>query len=238
MNLVALQTKTTNDFNKNYKKLKELISSCEEGSFIVAPELCLTGFCYERMDEASYFTSKIINEIKQLSENKTIAISFIQKQDLDYFNTLYIFHNKKIVHRQSKYKLFPLGNEHENFKEGKEDNIKIFEIDGIKVAALICFELRFTKYWLKLLGVDLIINPSMWGAERKAHYETLTNALALANQCYVVAANSANDDMASSSGIVSPWGEVIRDDNKELIEKELDLKEIKRVRKTIKIGLS
>lgn len=237
MKLVALQTKTTDNFKQNYKHLKEIITSCEDGSFIVAPELCLTGFCYERMDEAADFFCDIVHKIKKLSENKTIAITFIVKEDLDYFNTLYVFHNKKTVHAQSKYKLFPLGNEHENFEKGKKESIKIFEIEGIKVAALICFELRFTKYWNKLLGADLIINPSMWGLERKTHYKTLTNALAVANQCYVVAANSANDDMARSSGIITPWGNEKRDDSKEVITSEFSLKEIKKVRKNIKIGL-
>jgi predicted amidohydrolase len=77
----------------------------------------------------------------------------------------------------------------------------------------------------------------MWGLERKTHYKTLTNALAVVNQCYVIAANSANDDMASSSGIITPWGNEKRDDTKEVITSEFSLKEIKKVRKNIKIGL-
>lgn len=237
MKLVALQTKTKKDFKKNLTNLEELISSCEQNSFILAPELCLTGFSYDRMDEASEFAKKAKKRIKKLSENKTIAITFIEKEDLDYFNTLYIFHNKKIIHRQSKHRLFALGNEPEYFAKGKLDNMKILDINGIKVAVLICFEIRFPQYWLKVLGADLILNPSMWGAKRKTHYETMTKALAVANQCYVLAANSADENMAKGSGIITPWGIEYRDDKKEIITHTMDLQEIKKIRKYIDIGL-
>lgn len=237
MKLIALQTETTDNFKANYKHLKELILSCEDGSFILAPELCLTGFCYERMDEADEFAQKTKKKIKKLSENKTIAITFLQKEDIDYYNTLYIFHNGKVVHRQSKHKLFPLGNEPENFARGKLENIKIVDIDGIRVAALICFEIRFPEFWAKVLGADLILNPSMWGVKRKNHFETMTKALAIANQCYVLTANSANEDMAKGSGIITPWGEEFRSDKMEIISHSFDVEEIKEVRKYIDIGL-
>jgi len=237
MNLIALQTKTQESFKANYKHLKELISSCEEGSFILAPELCLTGFCYDRMDEAADFTEKVKKKIQKLSENKTIAISFIEKQDIDYYNTLYIFHKKKIVHIQSKHKLFPLGDEPANFSSGKLDNMEIIDIEGIKVASLICFEIRFPEYWVKLRGADLILNPSMWGIKRKEHFETMTKALAVTNQCYVLTANSANENMAKGSGVINPWGEELRDDTKEVISSKMNLFEMKKVRSYIDIGL-
>lgn len=236
MKLIALQTKTKKEFKKNLNHLKKLILSCDDNSFILAPELCLTGFSYDRMDEASEFAQKAKKKIKKLSKDKTIAISFIEKEDLDYYNTLYIFHNKKIIHRQAKHKLFTLGDETNYFAKGKLDNMKIIDINGIKVAVLICFELRFPEYWLKVLGADLILNPSMWGEKRKTHYETLTKALAIANQCYVLASNSANENMAKGSGIISPWGDEYRDDKKELISHEMDLLEISKIRKYINIG--
>lgn len=237
MKLIALQTKTKKNFKNNLTHLIELIESCEDNSFILAPELYLTGFSYERMDEAADFTIKAKKKIKKLSKNKTIAVTFIEKEDLNYFNTLYIFHKGKVIHSQSKHKLFPLGEEPSHFEKGKIENMKIIDIDGLKVAALICFEIRFPQYWLNALGADLIINPSMWGVKRKSHFETMTKALAVANQCYVLTANSANNNMAKGSGIISPWGDETRDDTKELLISSLDIQEIKRVRKYINIGL-
>ncbi|TLP39312.1 carbon-nitrogen hydrolase family protein [Arcobacter arenosus] len=237
MKLIALQTKTKKNFKKNLDKLLELIEKCEDGSFILAPELCLTGFSYDRMDEASEFAIKAKKKIKKLSQNKTIALTFIEKEDIEYYNTLYIFHKGKVIHSQSKHRLFPLGDEPAHFAKGKLENMKIIEIDGIKIATLICFEIRFPEYWLKVLGADLILNPSMWGAKRKTHFETMTKALAIANQCYVLIANSADDNMAKGSGVISPWGDETRDDSKEVISSQLDLNEISKIRKYIDIGL-
>ncbi len=239
MNLIALQIKTSQDFEKNLEELKNLIISCEENSIILAPELALSGFCYDRMEEASIFSLKAIEELKELSHNKTIALTFIIKKEKNSFlNTLHIFHNKQIVHTQSKVQLFPLGDELEHFVAGNEDDIKIIEINGIKIATLICFELRFPRLWEKIKGVDIILNPAMWGIKRKDHYESISKSLALVNQCFVIACNSADDNMAKGSAIISPFGNVIKDDSKIVLQTDFDRDEILKVRKYIDIGLS
>lgn len=238
MKLIALQIKTTSNFQDNLEHLKELINSCEENSLILAPELALSGFAYDNMQEASQFSIKAIEKIKELSINKTIALTFITKNENKFFNTLYIFHNQNIIHTQSKVQLFPLGNELEYFSAGNEEDIKIIEINGLKIATLICFELRFPKLWEKIRGADIILNPAMWGIKRKDHYETISKSLALINQCFVISCNSADDNMAKGSAIINPFGIVKKDDNLEIIEEKFDLDEIKKVRTYINIGLS
>lgn len=238
MNLIALQIKTSPNFEDNLIYLKNLIHSCEENSLILAPELALSGFCYEKMQEASEFSIKAIEQLKQLSSNKIIAITFITKGNEKFFNTLYIFHKQKIVHTQSKVQLFPLGNELEHFSAGDEKDIKIIEINGIKIATLICFELRFPRLWEKVKGADIILNPAMWGLKRKDHYESISKSLALVNQCFVIACNSADDNMGKGSAIISSFGNVIKDDSKEIIKTVFDANEIQKTRKYIDIGLN
>ncbi len=238
MNLIALQIKTSPSFEDNLIYLKNLIHSCEENSLILAPELALSGFCYERMEEASDFSIKAIEQLKQLSSNKIIALTFITKENEKFFNTLYVFHKQKIVHTQSKVQLFPLGNEIEYFSPGEEEDIKIIEINGIKIATLICFELRFPRLWQKVKGADIILNPAMWGLKRKDHYETISKSLALINQCFVIASNCADENMARGSAIISSFGNVIKDDSKEIIKTVFDSNEIQKTRKYIDIGLN
>ncbi|MGE3301241.1 MAG: carbon-nitrogen hydrolase family protein, partial [Arcobacter sp.] len=72
----------------------------------------------------------------------------------------------------------------------------------------------------------------------KEHYESISKALALVNQCFVVACNSADDNMAKGSAILSPFGNVIKDDSKNKIETVFDKDEINKVRKYIDIGLN
>jgi predicted amidohydrolase len=73
----------------------------------------------------------------------------------------------------------------------------------------------------------------MWGKPRKKHLEILSTALAIMNQSFVVVGNAANEDMAKSSAILSPWGEVVRDDMLTVINHTIDLKEIKKTRRLI-----
>ena len=77
----------------------------------------------------------------------------------------------------------------------------------------------------------------MWGIKRKDHYETISKSLALVNQCFVIASNSSDLNMAKGSAIISPFGNVYKDDEKEILSQNVDLDEIKKVRKYINIGL-
>ena len=237
MNLVTLQFETTNNYQANLEKFIKLIKQSNPNDIIVAPELCLNGYAYDKMQEAVNITNIALPIILKLSIDRTIISTFTTKTNNGYQNTLYIFSNGHIQHTQSKYKLFSLGDEEKHFKEGKKEDIKIVEINGIKIASLICFELRFTELWEQIKGADIICIPAMWGKLRKAHFEKLTSALAIANQCYVIASDSPNNDMASSSGIITPFGEEYRNDSLEFISLEFNPKEIKKMRKYITIGL-
>jgi len=237
MNLVALQTKTNENFQDNLDYLEKLILKTPANSFILAPELALNAYAYERLEEAVKISEKAIKRFLLLSKDRTISLTMTTKENENYFNTFFIFHKEKIIHKQSKIKLFVLNDEKRYFTAGDENNLKIFEIDGIKIAVLICFELRYIEFWQKIKGADIILVPAMWGEKRKENYEVLTQALAIANQCFVIASDSANKKCAKSSAIISPFGNVIRDDNEEIISSFVDLKEIKKMRKYLNVGI-
>lgn len=232
MNLVSLQLKTSNNFEKNLQKLKTHILKTPSNSLILAPELYLNGYAYDKLDEAINITKKAIKLLKKLSiDDKIIALTVTTKEENNYYNTLHIFYQGQIIHTQSKAKLFVLDNERKYFTKGDEKDIKIIDINGIKIASLICFELRFIELWKQVQGADIILIPAMWGKLRKQNYEALSTALAIANQCYVVASDSANEDMAKSSAIISPFGNVISNDNKKRIISTFNKKEIKKMRR-------
>ena len=237
MNLIALQLKTSNNFEKNLKRLINQINIAPDNSIILAPELYLTGYAYDRMDDAVAFSLEAIEVLKELSNKKTIALTLTTKKKKQYFNTLHIFHKGKIIHTQSKAKLFVLNDERVYFSAGDEKDIKIIDIDGIKVATLICFELRYIELWKKVQGADVILVPAMWGLRRKQNFEILTRALAVANQCFVIASDSANADMAKSSAIISPFGDVTKNDDEKLLLCDANFKEIKKMRRYLNIGI-
>lgn len=237
MNLVSLQFKTVENFQENLDTLVSFINQAPKGAFVVAPELCLNGYAYDRLDEAVKISKKAIEVLAELSRDKTICLTLTQKQDDKYINTLHIFNNGKIVHTQSKYELFVLNDEQKYFTAGKKEDIKIIEIDGLKIACLICFELRFIDLWQQIKGADLVLIPSMWGILRKENLETLSQALAVANQCFVLLSNSANEEMAKSSAIITPFGKMYLDDDKEFLIQDVELNEIKKMRRYLPIGI-
>jgi len=236
-NLCALQIETSSDFKKNLEKFSLLVEKLPLYSMIAVPEVCLSGFEYDRFEECADFSEKAIPTILELSKNKTILLTLIEKEKNDFYNNAKIFHNEKIIYSQPKVKLFKYGNEDRYFTAGKLDDIKIIEIEGIKISIIICFELRFIEIWEKCKGSDIIFVLARWGKERKTHLQKLSQALALINQCFVVVSNSRDDEMAKSSAIIHPDGRCFVDDRKRVIQKICNLKEIKIFRKYMDIGL-
>ncbi|RDU56603.1 carbon-nitrogen hydrolase family protein [Helicobacter sp. MIT 99-5507] len=236
--LYALQLKTKFDFEDNLKNIENISKGCGENAIIVTPEVAISGFCYQRMDKASEFSKIATERLIKASEDKTIVTTMIEKYNNKYWNNLKVFSRGVMVHKQTKSKLFPLGNEHHHFGSGKESEICLFDIDGIKCGALNCFEIRFPHLWNLIRGAEIIFVPGQWGKERKEHWETLSRALAIANQAFVICADSANYSMAKGSAIISPFGVVIKNDKREVVSSEVDLSEIKKMRKYINVGLA
>ncbi|WP_188093721.1 MULTISPECIES: carbon-nitrogen hydrolase family protein [Sulfurimonas] len=235
--LCSLLFETTDNYSTNLQTLLDLINKTSEKSIIVAPEVCLTGFDYENYDKALEFSLEADEKIKSASKDKIIILTMLEKREGKIFNITKIFFNGEIVHERAKAKLFRFGDEHKYMHEGSSDNIKIVEIDGIKIGILICFELRFKEFWKKLEGCDIIAVPSWWGVLRSEHFKVLTQALAIINQCYVIASDSQNNECTKMSGIITPHGEDKRNKNKSCLEIKYDKKEITSMRRYMDVGI-
>jgi len=229
----VLQLKSKKRYSKNLDFLLKYISNNPQQKLIVAPEVYLSAYDYEHIDTVAKFGQKAIKELKKIVNEQIVILTIILKDKDNYVNRAVVIHKHKVVYTQDKYKLFKLGDEHRYLKAGKAKKIKPFEIDGVKYAILICFELRFKDLWKQIEGADIVIVPARWGKPRKLHLEILSRALAVMNQCFVLLANSKDKDMASSSAIISPTGRYIQDDNQKIITTVLDLSEVRKMRRYI-----
>ena len=200
--------------------------------------MCLTAYDYENFDEVIAFAPIAIQEIKKVSSNRIIILTIIEKRDGKVFNFAKVFHNGEVVYERAKARLFRFGDEHKYMSEGDDEAIKIIEVDGIKIAIFICFELRFKELWQKSEGADVIAVPSYWGVLRTEHFKSLTQALAIMNQCYVVASDSGDEECTKMSGIITPQGEVQRNGNKPCLEVLYSQKEITLMRRYMDIGIN
>ena len=224
-------------YHDNLATLSSLVDQCPQGAIIVAPELCLSGYSYETMQRAAVFGQNALQHLKTLSLHKTLGLTLITQRQNHFFNTFMLFHKGECIYQQDKAKLFALGDETKYFEAGDTKAISVIEVDGLKIAILICFELRFATLWEQIKGADIIMVPSFWAKLRKNHFETLSSALAIMNQAYVICANSADEEMAQGSGIISPLGSATRDDLASIITAPFDIKEIKTTRRYLNIGL-
>jgi len=235
LSVVSLQLKTEQSHEENLQKLLFIIKTTE-AELIVAPELCLTDFDYENFEKVAYFYETALLQLLEAVSDKILVLTMTKKEGNDFVNQALVIHNHQVIHKQNKYRLFTLGDETKYFKAGEQEDIVTFSINGISYGILICFELRFKALWKQLEGTDIVLIPARWGKPRKRHLEILSQALAIMNQTFVVVSNSADDDMASSSAIISPWGEVYMDDRLEHLEGKLNFKELKKTRRIINVN--
>lgn len=233
----ALQLKTKANWEDNLKRLEAKVLECEPDSFILASEVFLTGFAYQKMAEAHHFSEIATRRLQELSRDRTIVITMIEQEGRKYVNRLKVFHKGRIAYTQTKAKLFPLGNEHLHFKAGDVKNIHTFMLDGILCGALNCFEIRFIDLWKKIQGAQVIFVPAAWGKARKVHFQTLTRALAIANQSFVIASSCAGNEYAKGSSIITPYGIVYKNDSKEIIKAQINLSEATNMRTHIDTGI-
>jgi len=208
-----------------------------DNAFIVAPEVCLSGFDYENLDLASAFAHEASKALQAATQNKTLVVTMLERVGDEIFNFVTLFHKGEPLHKRAKARLFRLGDEDKFMSEGSDEAIEIIEIEGVKVAILICFELRFKALWQKIEGADVIALPAWWGVLRAEHLRLLSEALALMNQCYVVVSDSANAECSALSGIITPQGEPLRNGNKPCLEVPYEKKKIMLMRRYLDVGI-
>ncbi len=233
--VAILQLKNNPDYKKNLDKILEYLKSLDSETIIVAPEVSLTDYDYENLEDAAKFSEYALGLFLKVVKSQLLVLTLLVKEGEYFYNEAIVIHNCKVIHRQKKHKLFKLGDEHKFLRAGDGSDIVKFTLEGVTYGLLICFELRYKELWKRLEGADVIFVPSQWGEPRKRHLEILANALAVVNQCYVLVANSAKDGMASSSTINAPMGGVVIDDASEIIRGFIDLKQVKLMRRYIKI---
>ncbi len=233
MSVAVLNLSTTKRYQKNLDKLLTIIRKSSDKQIIIAPEVYLTAYDYEHLHTAAMFSAKALKILQKEVGEQIVVLTLMLEANGSFVNQAVVIHKHKIVYKQNKVKLFKLGDEDLYLHAGKKKKIEPFEIDGVKYAIIICFELRFKDLWKQIEGVDIVLIPARWGLARKKHLEILSTALAVMNQCYVLLSNSSDKDMASSSAIISPNGNVIMDDSQEIIDGIVDFREIKKMRRYI-----
>ncbi len=230
---------------KNLDKIFSYIKNVEKGSLILLPEMFSCGFDNENLDKHVKETPSIYRQLKKISKEKHLVMSgtLPEKSRSGIYNKAFVIDNGEIVYKQAKVKLFRPTGEHKYYKAGR--NFDVTESSNGNLGIMICFELRFPNisYTLRKKGVEIILVPSQWGKPRKEHLEILSRARAIEDQAFVIVSNTTGKigdiEYAGSSGIYDPWGEAISfiDSDEGLIEADINLNDIYRIRRKIKMEI-
>jgi predicted amidohydrolase len=135
-----------------------------------------------------------------------------------------------------KVHLFTPTAEHESFSAGTSAPRTLTTPLG-RLSGLICYDLRFPELTrVPFLGeAEVLCVPAQWPRPRAAHWRALLVGLAVANQCFVVAANRTGSERIGRRGlelefpgnslVADPHGRVLAEGAGEngLVSAELDL---------------
>ncbi len=119
------------------------------------------------------------------------------------------------THRYEKIHPFSYAGEHKQYRAGEKP--LVVEIEGVRTAIFICYDLRFAdEFWALASDVDCYVVPANWPAARRAHWSALLRARAIENQAYVVGVNrvgpaghSRDLPHSGDSAIIDPLGLVL-----------------------------
>ncbi|KDE59831.1 acyltransferase [Halostagnicola sp. A56] len=92
------------------------------------------------------------------------------------------------------------------------ESVDTATIRGLTMGVTTCYDLRFPELYRELVdsGAQLLLIPSAWPYPRVDHWETLSRARAIENQCYVATINGSGSfddaDLLGRSTVYDPWG--------------------------------
>jgi len=152
------------DKKYNFEEIEKLISGVK-ANLIVLPELFATGYTFISKKEAVSLaesqdgkTAQFLINIAQ-STGAIVIGGFIEKEGEKIYNAAMMISNNGVIGSYRKIHLYY--KEKLWFSSGDKP-LKIYDIDGVKVGIMICFDWIFpeTARILGLLGADIIAHPS------------------------------------------------------------------------------
>ena len=198
--------------------------------------------------------SYTLNEISKLAKKYNVYIlagSIPEKENDKLYNTSYLFDKSGlIIAKHRKMHLFDIDVKDKiAFKESdvltSGNDVTVADTEFGRIGIGICYDVRFLELSRLMTekGALILIYPGAFNmVTGPAHWELLFRSRALDNQIFTIGVAPALNSDASyhsygHSIIANPFGEVISqsDEKEDLIVCEIDLDEIKKVRKEIPV---
>jgi omega-amidase len=179
---------------------------------LVLPEMCASGFTMEADEFAEPPDGPSSRSLSALAtEHRLWLIAGLSmRRKGRYLNSALAFApDGSLVATYDKQRLFGYAKETTVYSAGTSPCL--IRLGGLSVGLFVCFDLRFPELFREVAAdVDACVIIANWPSARQQHWEVLTHARAIENQCYVVAVNRIGDgdglEYSGGSLILDPWG--------------------------------
>ena len=148
-------------------------------------------------------------------EVETSQDGSVRSQRSKYYNTLVVIDSAgSMVARYRKIHLFDaLGVRESDRIDVADPEIVTAEISGLRIGLMTCYDLRFPELARALVnsGADVLALPAAWygGPGKLRQWQTLTQARAIENTAFVVAACQPTPTFVGHSTVIGPDGAVL-----------------------------
>ncbi|MCX6848977.1 MAG: carbon-nitrogen family hydrolase [Verrucomicrobia bacterium] len=209
------------DRSANHARARQLIASAspQPGSLIILPETFSTGFSMNlsvTAEPKNGPTEQFLREMAAQYQSCVIGGVVTSTEDGRGMNqALAIAPNGTVLARYTKNHPFSLGGEDQAHIAGTE--VSLFEWQGLRIAPLICYDLRFPELARTAVraGAEVLVFIAAWPVKRIQHWITLLQARAIENLAYVIGVNRCGTDpeftYTGRSLVVDPHGLIIAD---------------------------
>ena len=219
------------DIKKNVENAIKLMRK-SDADLIVLPELFNTGYNFKSNKEVLEVSEEIpegytTSKLKEFSKEKNVTIVFglAEKTEKDLFNSLAIVSKGNYI---GKYRKIHLFYEEKDFFLPGDLGFKLFEVDGVKLGVMICFDWFFPESTrtLSLMGADIICHPANLVMP---YCPEAMKTICLQNRVFVITSNRVGDERGlrfiGQSQITGPDGKIIfraSEEKEEIIEIDID----------------
>ncbi|MFC3041785.1 carbon-nitrogen family hydrolase [Virgibacillus xinjiangensis] len=239
------------DPEENRRRVEEWVTETVkrgDPDTLVLPEMWNTGYALDKLEETADRkeepSASFLSELAKKHQVNIIGGSIGNKKDGRFYNTNLVFNRAgERVYQYDKIHLVPMLNEPKYLAGGRE-KVQTFELDGVKMGLIICYDLRFPELarQLALLDAQVLHIVAEWPSARTDHWKYLQLARAIENQFFVVSCNVVGShegtDFAGNSMVTDPWGNELAvgsNSGIETLRAELDLSSVEKIREDVPV---
>lgn len=194
------------EVDRNLEHIERVVAEAATAGakLVVLPEAAVTGYVFENLDEALTVAQRAVAVAEQrladaaVKAGVALIVGTLEAEAREVFNTALIFSGDGRRFRYRKMHLPYLGVD--RFATPGPDAPEVYELAGMRVGVLICYDLRFPEAAriCALEGADLVALPTNWPVGVQFHPGIFAPARAAENHVYLLACDRVGEERGTT----------------------------------------